>query len=97
MRFTTKLVCMILFAMVIGVLVYSYMPVKEGWASSTRSDSNVLYGIIGVVIAMFITFIGAGIGDYYNRTLPVKYNRPITAPMPIQTAAPSVRKGGARK
>jgi hypothetical protein len=95
MRFTSKLLCILLFTVLLGTVVYTYMPVQEGWVGNRGSEGTVLYMIMGVTLLMFLTFIVAGLGDYYNRTLPT-YNRPILAPAPMQ-GGPSARRGGARK
>jgi multisubunit Na+/H+ antiporter MnhB subunit len=55
MRFTVKLLCVILFTLLVGVLVYRYMPVKEGF--NKRYDQDILNALMGITIICPIIFL----------------------------------------
>ena len=55
MRFTVKLLGVILFTLLVGVLVYRQMPVKEGFYR--RYDQDILNATIGLSIALPIILL----------------------------------------
>lgn len=106
MRFTTKLLCVILLTLLVGVVVYRYMPIKENFEQ--RSDATVLYTLMGITVAIPVIFILYQFGQHMNKSSPktnsVSNAKPLTLStgtsaqgIPVAQAVPSARRGGARK